>query len=264
MARACARPDGAAVLAAARQAGVDACGMVREDGWNGFNVLHTSAAARVGGLDLGFVPGAGGKDTTSKAFWMRLRARAKLMLCFCWGRTRSIRQALGQVRSSSIRAITATAGAHRADVILPGAAYAEKNGTYVNTEGRRAVGPACRSFPPGEAREDWKDHSRTIGDGSARRCRIDDAGPIALKRHGRRRSAVLGGIDEAGARRMEASSEPARSKSPATRRFNRADQDNFYMTDARSVVHRAPWRECTASKRPSSWQTGVGTDCTNG
>jgi NADH-quinone oxidoreductase subunit G len=46
-------------------------------------------------------------------------------------------------------------GAHRADVILPGAAYTEKPGTYVNTEGRVQRGfPA--TFPPGEAREDWK------------------------------------------------------------------------------------------------------------
>ena len=46
-------------------------------------------------------------------------------------------------------------GAARADVILPGAAYTEKDGLYVNTEGR--VQQAKRaSFPPGEAREDWK------------------------------------------------------------------------------------------------------------
>jgi NADH-quinone oxidoreductase subunit G len=45
-------------------------------------------------------------------------------------------------------------GAHRADVILPGAAYTEKNGTYVSTEGR--VQRARRAvFPPGEAAEDW-------------------------------------------------------------------------------------------------------------
>jgi NADH-quinone oxidoreductase subunit G len=45
-------------------------------------------------------------------------------------------------------------GAQRADVILPGAAYTEKNGTYINTEGR--VQLASRAgFPPGEAREDW-------------------------------------------------------------------------------------------------------------
>ena len=46
------------------------------------------------------------------------------------------------------------AGAHRADVILPGAAYTEKNGTYVNLEGRVQLGRLA-VFPPGEAREDW-------------------------------------------------------------------------------------------------------------
>ncbi|HMM14188.1 MAG TPA: molybdopterin-dependent oxidoreductase, partial [Parvibaculum sp.] len=46
------------------------------------------------------------------------------------------------------------AGAHRADVILPGAAYTEKAGTYVNTEGRVQLGQRA-VFPPGDAREDW-------------------------------------------------------------------------------------------------------------
>src|SRR5690606_18362972 len=46
------------------------------------------------------------------------------------------------------------AGAHRADVILPGAAYTEKSATYVNTEGR--VQRTLRAgFAPGDAREDW-------------------------------------------------------------------------------------------------------------
>lgn len=45
-------------------------------------------------------------------------------------------------------------GAHRADVILPGAAYTEKNATWVNTEGRVQRGRLA-VFPPGEAREDW-------------------------------------------------------------------------------------------------------------
>ncbi len=56
------RPDGAAVLAAARQA-AERFGMVKDD-WNGFNVLHT-AAGRVGGLDLGLVPGGGGLDVAA-------------------------------------------------------------------------------------------------------------------------------------------------------------------------------------------------------
>src|SRR3546814_438420 len=58
-----ARADGAAVLATAR-AIADECKLARE-GWNGFNVLHT-AAARVGGLDLGFVPGERSEEHTSE------------------------------------------------------------------------------------------------------------------------------------------------------------------------------------------------------
>ena len=46
------------------------------------------------------------------------------------------------------------AGAHGADVILPGAAYTEKNGTYVNLEGRAQLANMA-GFPPGDAREDW-------------------------------------------------------------------------------------------------------------
>ncbi len=45
-------------------------------------------------------------------------------------------------------------GAHRADVILPGAAYTEKSGIYVNTEGRVQMANRA-AFPPGDAREDW-------------------------------------------------------------------------------------------------------------
>jgi NADH-quinone oxidoreductase subunit G len=40
-------------------------------------------------------------------------------------------------------------------VILPGAAYTEKNALYVNTEGRPQLARLA-TFPPGEAREDWK------------------------------------------------------------------------------------------------------------
>ncbi|MEW5726523.1 MAG: molybdopterin-dependent oxidoreductase, partial [Pseudomonadota bacterium] len=47
------------------------------------------------------------------------------------------------------------AGAHRADVVLPGSAYTEKNATYVNTEGR-VQRTRLAVFAPGEAKEDWK------------------------------------------------------------------------------------------------------------
>ena len=46
-------------------------------------------------------------------------------------------------------------GAHAADVILPGAAYSEKHGIYVNLEGRVQFAEKARSIPPGDAREDW-------------------------------------------------------------------------------------------------------------
>lgn len=45
-------------------------------------------------------------------------------------------------------------GAHAADIILPAASYAEKDGTYVNTEGRVQFAEKA-VFAPGDAREDW-------------------------------------------------------------------------------------------------------------
>src|SRR3712207_9224366 len=53
-------------------------------------------------------------------------------------------------------------GAHHADVILPGAAYTEKSGTYVNTEGRVQLANRA-GFAPGDAREDWRSEERRVG-----------------------------------------------------------------------------------------------------
>ena len=137
-----ARPDGVAVLASLAKAAL-AAGVVK-DGWNGFNVLH-NAASRVGGLDLGLVPGESGLDAPSMA-----KAGA-LDVLFNLGADEL------EAEPGAFVVYIGThgdRGAHRADVILPGAAYTEKTGVYVNTEGRpqfanRAV------FPPGDAREDW-------------------------------------------------------------------------------------------------------------
>ncbi len=145
-----ARPDGAAVLAAARRI-ADVCGVVRADsGWNGFNVLHT-AAARVGGLDLGFVPGRGGRDL---AGILAGAETGEIEVVYLLGADELPMARLGKA-FVIYQGHHGDAGAHRADVILPAAAYTEKNATYVNTEGRvqRAM-RAC--YPPGEAREDWK------------------------------------------------------------------------------------------------------------
>ena len=142
-----ARPDGAQVLGTAR-ALAEACGLVR-DGWNGFNVLHR-AAARVGGLDLGFVPEPGGRDVASIVEGCRSGAIEVLYLL-----------GADEIDTSDLGAAFVVyqghhgdRGAARADVILPGAAYTEKDGTYVNTEGRVQRGRRA-TFPPGDAREDW-------------------------------------------------------------------------------------------------------------
>ncbi|MGA0600711.1 NADH-quinone oxidoreductase subunit NuoG [Caulobacter sp. KR2-114] len=138
-----ARADGAAVLKAA--ADVAKTFKVVRDDWNGWNVLHT-AAARVGGLDLGFVPGEGGKSAGEMV------AKGALDVLFLLGADE-----LDLSQSDAFIVYLGThgdAGAHRADVILPGAAYTEKAGLYVNTEGRVQRGERA-AFPKGEAREDW-------------------------------------------------------------------------------------------------------------
>ncbi|TAL04851.1 MAG: NADH-quinone oxidoreductase subunit G [Rhodospirillaceae bacterium] len=141
------RAESAAILGAARRV-ADTCGLVK-DGWNGFNVLHT-AAARVGGLDVGFVPGPGGKDTRGI---LDGAAGGEIDVVFLLGADEIDTARLGKA-FVVYQGHHGDRGAHRADVILPGAAYTEKDGTYVNTEGR--VQRANRAvFPPGEAREDW-------------------------------------------------------------------------------------------------------------
>jgi NADH-quinone oxidoreductase subunit G len=143
-----ARSDGAQVLAlAARLA--ERQKLVR-DGWNGFNVLHT-AAGRVGALDVGALPSQDGGMSTND---MLAAARnGEIDVLFLIGADEIDTQALGSA-FVIYQGTHGDAGAHRADVILPGAAYVEKQVTYVNTEGRPQM-TARASFPPGDAREDW-------------------------------------------------------------------------------------------------------------
>ena len=118
---------------------------VVKDGWNGFNVLHT-AAARVGGLDMGFVPGEGGLSAVDMV------KKGALDVLFLLGADEIDASATGAFKvylgSHGDR------GAHGADVILPGAAYTEKGGLYVNTEGRVQLAERV-VFPKGQAKEDW-------------------------------------------------------------------------------------------------------------
>ena len=141
------RADGGAVLHAVSTL-ASAVGAFK-DGWNGFNVLHT-AASRVGGLDMGFLPAKGGKDV---AGIVAAAQSGDIKTVVLLGADEIDASKLGKANVIYIGS-HGDNGAHRADVILPAAAYTEKSGTYVNTEGRvqrtqRAVAPK------GDAREDW-------------------------------------------------------------------------------------------------------------
>jgi len=142
-----AREDGAAILALARDL-ADKLGAVRDD-WNGFAVLHT-AAARVGGLDLGLVPGPGGRDVEGILAGC---AKGEIAAVYLLAADEVDTARLGKA-FVIYQGHHGDAGAHRADVILPGAAYTEKPGTYVNTEGRVQLARRA-AYPPGDAREDW-------------------------------------------------------------------------------------------------------------
>ena len=118
--------------------------VVRES-WNGWNVLHT-AAARVGGLDLGFTPRDGGKTA------VEMVGKGALDVLFLLGADE-----IDLSKTDAFVVYLGThgdAGAHRADVVLPGAAYTEKAGLYVNTEGRVQRGERA-VFPKGDGKEDW-------------------------------------------------------------------------------------------------------------
>jgi NADH-quinone oxidoreductase subunit G len=135
------RNDAARIAALAARVAVE-IGAV-SDVWNGYSVLHY-AASRVGALDIGFVPGEGGKTAPQMA-------SGDADVVFSLGADE-----IDIDRGPFVIYIGThgDAGAHRADVILPGAAYPEKSGLYVNTEGRVQMA-ARAAFPPGDAREDW-------------------------------------------------------------------------------------------------------------
>ncbi len=146
---AAARPDGAAVLGLAARVALAAM-EGKEEGWNAFNILHT-AASRVAGLDLGFVPGD--KNALDAQDLAAAVGKDKLDFLYLLGADEIDLPATG----STFIVYQGSHGdksAHRADVILPGAAYTEKSATYVNLEGRAQMTERA-VFPPGEAKEDW-------------------------------------------------------------------------------------------------------------
>jgi NADH-quinone oxidoreductase subunit G len=159
-----ARHDGAAVLALAAKIAGD-FGAVK-DGWNGFGVLHDTAS-RAGALDIGFASGSGGLNAA------QMTTFGTLDVLFLLGADEI------KVPDGTFVVYIGThgdRGAHRADVILPGAAYTEKQGLYVNTEGRVQMANRA-AFPPGDAREDWA-IIRALSDVLGRKLPFDSLGAL--------------------------------------------------------------------------------------
>ena len=235
------RSDGNAILATVREI-VDRYNMVSET-WNGFNVLHT-AASRVGALDLGMVPGKGGKDV---AAMVKAAGKGEIELLYLLGADEINVDELGD-------AFVVYQGHHgdraapRADVILPGAAYTEKNATYVNTEGRPQ---RCKLavFPPGEAKEDWK-IIRALSEAVGHKLPLDTIGQV------RARMAEIAPV----------LAEPDVIQPAPWKGFGRAGKllaspfaspiDDFYRTDPISRTSSV-MAECSALHAPSEEATGT-------
>ncbi len=143
-----ARPDAQALLNTAKQV-AERFDFIQDE-WNGFNVLHT-AASRVGGLDIGFVPQKGGKDIGGI---IEAIAQKDISFLYLLGVDEIDTSYFGEA-FVVYQGHHGDIGASRADVVLPAAAYTEKNATYVNLEGRPQR-TSQAAFPPGEAKEDWR------------------------------------------------------------------------------------------------------------
>jgi len=144
------REDGAAVHHELCHIAKD-LGCVTKD-WNGFSVLHR-AASRVGALTVGFVPQAGGRDFAGILEGAR---EGSIKAVYLLGADEfDARSHIGDKAFVVYQGHHGDHGAARADVVLPGAAYTEKDGIYLNTEGRVQLARRA-AFPPGEAKEDWK------------------------------------------------------------------------------------------------------------
>ena len=118
--------------------------------WNGFNVLHT-AASRPGAMEIGFLPGEGGKDLDKIIDGYK---KGDISTLFLLG--------ADEIEISEktdcfviYQGHHGDKGANIADLILPSPSFNEQNGLFINTEGR--IQESVRAtFPIGEAKEDWE------------------------------------------------------------------------------------------------------------
>jgi NADH-quinone oxidoreductase subunit G len=220
-AAAAARADGAGVLAAAAHIALTA--MRGKDGaWNGFNVL-SAVASRGAGLDLGFVPGEGGLDV---AGMLAAAGKGALDVIYLLGADEIDMSRLGKA-FVVYQGSHGDAGAQRADVVLPGAAYTEKSATYVNTEGRvQMTGRAA--FAPGDAKEDWA-IIRALSGHVGRKLPYDNLSALRAAMYKEAPGLVrLDTVEPAAIAGVEALA--ARGGALGTEPFGRAVRD-FYLTN---------------------------------
>ncbi|OKL58817.1 NADH-ubiquinone oxidoreductase subunit, mitochondrial [Talaromyces atroroseus] len=209
--------------------------------WQGYNVLQR-AASRAGAYEVGFTtPSPEVANTTPKIVWL-----------------------LGadEISASDIpkdafvvyQGHHGDRGAQLADVVLPGAAYTEKSGTYVNTEGRVQVTRAATSMP-GAARDDWKiirAASEFLGaplpydDIEALRDRMEEISP-ALRRYDLAESTSVASLSK-----VQLVDQNKGSKSTGSP-FKTAIED-FYFTD--SISRSSPtMARCSAAKATGNPET---------
>jgi NADH-quinone oxidoreductase subunit G len=193
-----------------------------KDGWNGFNMLHT-AASRAGALALGFT--GGNLDTILQSDLVYLLGADEIPL-----------SRIGQRSFVVYQGHHGDKAAARADVILPGAAYTEKNALYMNTEGRVQAAKQAL-FPPGDAREDWK-IIRALSEVAGKTLPYDHLPQV--RRRLVKENAIFGGYDKtAPAPWKPFGKEGKCDKAPFTLPI-----DDFYQTDPISRASRT-MRKCT-------------------
>ncbi len=241
------RDDGAAMLGLARQT-AERFGMVG-GGWNGFNVLHT-AASRVGGLDLGFAPGEGGRDT---AAILNGAGKGEIGLVWLLGADEIEMDRLGDA-FVVYQGHHGDAGADRADVILPGAAYTEKSATYANVEGRPQR-TALGIFPPGDAREDWT-IVRAFSEVAGRKLPYDSLAQVRARLA--EANPVFEAVDEIVPAPWEVFGDPVADGETDPTPF-RSPVQNFYMTDPIGRCSET-MAKCTQMRRALADGARTGTD----
>ena len=209
--------------------------------WQGYNVLQR-AASRAGAYEVGFTtPSPTVSSTTPKFIWLL-------------GADEISESDIPKGAFVVYQGHHGDRGAQLADVILPGAAYTEKHGTYVNTEGRVQMTRAATSMP-GAARDDWKilrAASEYLGaplpydDIEALRDRMEEISPVL------RRYDIVEGTALPQLSKVQLVDQNKGAK-PENKPLKSAIE-NFFFTDA--IARSSPtMARCAAAKETGNPQT---------